>query len=64
MSVRAGARKQERIRAALDLAKEVGFPDWVTVDEADFKGTFKAVPERAALSPDLNENLVVEFYSK
>jgi small subunit ribosomal protein S4 len=64
VSVRAGARKQERIRASLDLAKELGFPDWVAVDEAEFKGTFKAVPERAALSPDLNENLVVEFYSK
>ncbi|MDB9863532.1 30S ribosomal protein S4, partial [Litorivicinus sp.] len=28
------------------------------------EGTFKAMPERQDLSPDINENLIVELYSK
>jgi small subunit ribosomal protein S4 len=28
------------------------------------KGTFKSVPERGDMLPDINENLVVELYSK
>jgi small subunit ribosomal protein S4 len=64
LTIRAKARKQPRIRAALDQAKNLGFPEWVDVDDGEYKGVFKAVPQRAALSPDINENLVVEFYSK
>ena len=35
-----------------------------TVDEKGLKGTFKAVPDRDQVLPDINENLVVELYSK
>jgi len=34
------------------------------VDEKGLKGTFKSVPERSQILPDINENLVVELYSK
>jgi small subunit ribosomal protein S4 len=36
----------------------------VEVDEAKFSGVLKALPERMEILPDINENLVVELYSK
>jgi small subunit ribosomal protein S4 len=64
ISVREVSKKQLRIQAALQLAKQVGFPEWVEVDEEKMTGKFKTVPERAEFLPDINENLVVELYSK
>ena len=40
------------------------FPSWVDVDPKNFKGTFKALPDRAEFANDVNEQLVVELYSK
>ena len=59
-----GARKQTRIEMAMEIARQIERPRWVEVDEKAFKGLFKAVPERDELLPDINENLVVELYSK
>jgi small subunit ribosomal protein S4 len=42
----------------------VGFPDWLEVSDKEFRGVFKAVPGRDEVLPDINENLVVELYSK
>ena len=64
VSVRERSRKQARIAEALALAEQIGFPDWVDVDQGKFEGVFKAVPERSELPPDINEQLVVELYSK
>jgi len=64
ISVRERARKQLRIQSALQIAKQVGFPEWVEVDESKMTGKFKSVPERTDFLPDINENLVVELYSK
>jgi small subunit ribosomal protein S4 len=58
------ARSQDRIRGALVVAMEIGLPSWVEVDEKELQGTYKMVPDRSDLSPDINENLVVELYSK
>ena len=64
VEVREKSKKQLRIQAALEIAEQVGFPHWVEVDSKGAKGTFKAVPERADLSADINEALVVALYSK
>ena len=64
ISVREGAKSQLRIQSALQVAKQVGLPEWVEVDETKMSGKFKAVPERTDFLPDINENLVVELYSK
>ena len=64
VEVREKARKQLRIQNALEIAKQMGRVEWVEVDEKALKGTFKSVPERGDLLPDINENLVVELYSK
>jgi small subunit ribosomal protein S4 len=64
IAVRERAKKQLRIQAAMGIAKQVGLPEWVEVDEQKMSGKFKAVPERTDILPDINENLVVELYSK
>ena len=58
------AKKQVRIQEALALAEQIGFPGWVAVDVKKMEGVFKSMPERTDLSSDINEQLVVEFYSK
>ncbi|MCJ7453165.1 MAG: 30S ribosomal protein S4 [Steroidobacteraceae bacterium] len=64
ISVRDKAQKQMRITAALAIATQVGLPDWVEVDEKKLTGTLKSLPDRDQILPDINENLVVELYSK
>jgi small subunit ribosomal protein S4 len=64
VEIREKSRAQTRIASALSIAAQIGFPDWVEVDEKGLKGKFKAVPEREQMLPDINENLVVELYSK
>ena len=64
ISVRERAKKQTRISAALDIATQVGLPDWVAVDDKKMEGVLKTLPERDEILPDINENLVVELYSK
>lgn len=58
------ASSQARIQAALDTAADRGFVDWIDVDVKKKQGTYKACPERAELPPEINEQLVVELYSK
>ncbi len=58
------AKDQLRIKAAVEAAEQRGFPEWVEVDVKGLKGTYKARPQRSELSPTINENLVVELYSK
>ena len=58
------AKKQLRVQSSLELAQQRGFADWLDVDVKKMEGTFKAVPERSDLPAEINENLVVELYSK
>ena len=62
--MREKSRKQLRIQAALGIAQQVGLPDWVDVNSEQFRGVFKSAPGRDDILPDINENLVVELYSK
>jgi small subunit ribosomal protein S4 len=64
ISVREKSRTQARIAESMSLAEQVGFPDWIDVNHSAFEGTFKAFPLRSELPPDINEQLVVELYSK
>ncbi len=58
------SRKQSRIQAAVEMAQQRGVPDWLELDGTKLSGVFKRVPERSDLPADINENLVVELYSK
>jgi small subunit ribosomal protein S4 len=64
IEIREKARKQLRIQSALAVAAQVGFPDWLEVSDKEFRGVFKTVPAREDVLPDINENLIVELYSK
>jgi small subunit ribosomal protein S4 len=64
VKIRDRAKEQLRIKAALSIATQVGFPEWVEVDDKSMQGTLKNLPERDEILPDINENLVVELYSK
>jgi len=64
ITVREKAKKQLRIQGAMQIATQVGLPDWVDVNGTEFRGVFKSVPGRDEILPDINENLVVELYSK
>lgn len=64
VEVREKARNQSRITESLSIAAQIGFPEWIEVDEKGLKGTFKAQPTRDQILQDINENLVVELYSK
>ena len=64
IGIREKARKQLRIQNAMEIAGQVGLPDWVDVDAKKMAGVFKSLPDREDILPDINENLVVELYSK
>jgi small subunit ribosomal protein S4 len=64
VQIREKSKKQLRIAGALSVAQQVGFPDWVEVNDKEFRGVFKQVPARDEILPDINENLVIELYSK
>jgi small subunit ribosomal protein S4 len=64
IQIREKSKVQLRIQSALTIAAQVGFPEWLDVNEKEMRGVFKAAPSRDDVLPDINENLVVELYSK
>ena len=64
VAVREKSKNQLRIKSSLELAAQRGTAEWVEVDSGKMEGQFKAVPDRAELPAEINENLIVELYSK
>jgi small subunit ribosomal protein S4 len=64
VAVREKSKTQLRIKSALDLASQRTSVEWVEVDAGKMEGTFKSLPERSDLSAEINEQLIVELYSK
>jgi small subunit ribosomal protein S4 len=64
ISIREKSKKQTRISDSMNLAKQNGIVDWISVDDSKLEAVYKNVPERADLSADINEQLIVELYSK
>lgn len=58
------AKKQERIKYSLAIAAQYDQPDWLEVQADALQGAFRRYPDRAELSAEVNEQLVVELYSK
>lgn len=58
------ARGQLRISAALQLASQRAPVEWVDVNSEKYEGIFKRLPDREELPMEINENLIVELYSK
>jgi len=64
ISIREKAKKQLRVKSSLEIADQYGFVDWVNVDTKSMQGVFKRIPDRSELPAEINEQLVVELYSK
>ena len=58
------AQLQGRVQQSLEIAKNREECDWVEVNAGIFSGVYKAIPERSLLDTDINENLIIELYSK
>ncbi len=62
--VREKSKAQSRIASAMELAQQRGIVEWIDVDAKKLTGVFKSIPERSELPAEINENLIVELYSK
>ena len=58
------SRGQMRIQAAVQLAAQRSPIEWVDVASEKLEGVFKRLPDREELPVEINENLIVELYSK
>ena len=64
VALREKAKKQLRVQSALALAAQRGEAEWIDFNSEKMEGVFKSAPERQDLSSEINENLIVELYSK
>lgn len=64
VAVREKAQKQLRVQHSVELATQRGDLAWIDVNASKLEGVYKAQPDRADLSAEINENLIVELYSK
>ena len=64
VSLRESSRKNEAIKLALDTAKGRGVPSWLELDADGFRGTVKQLPSREEITLPIQEQLIVELYSK
>ncbi len=64
VSVREKSRKVERIASALDALEGRAVPGWLEVDKETFSGTVKQLPVREDITLPIDEQLIVELYSR
>jgi len=64
VQVKEASRKIARIQEAVELTQRRGVPEWVEVNKDSFTGRVRALPTRAQLTLPINEQLIVELYSK
>jgi len=65
ISIREKSRAQLRIKESLTLSQELGLaPHWIEIDADKMEGKLKMLPDRDDLPAEINENLIVELYSK
>jgi small subunit ribosomal protein S4 len=58
------AKEQLRVQNAVNISSQLGISEWLSVDQKKLMGKVNSIPEREDILPDIQENLVVEFYSK
>jgi small subunit ribosomal protein S4 len=64
VQVKEASRKISRIQESVDLTQRRGVPEWLEVNKDTFTGRVRALPTRAQLNLPVNEQLIVELYSK
>jgi len=58
------SKEQLRVKSSVEVAQQRGVAEWIDVDAKKLEGVFKARPERSELPAEIQEQLVVELYSK
>jgi len=64
VTVREGSRQVARIAGALDTLEGRSVPRWLETDKERFEGTVKALPSRDDITLPIQEQLIVELYSR
>jgi small subunit ribosomal protein S4 len=64
VEVREKSRKMARIASALEAAERRGIPAWLELDKGNFAGVIKSAPNREEITLPIQEQLIVEFYSR
>jgi len=64
ITVREKSRKNEAIIDSMEAVVRRGVPSWLELDQTNFKGTVKALPDRQEITMPIQEQLIVELYSK
>jgi small subunit ribosomal protein S4 len=64
VEVREKSKKVTTIKASMDAAQGRLVPEWLTLDKENVKGTVNALPTREQLTQSINEQLIVELYSR
>ncbi len=64
VQVREKSRKVPPIVEAMETVMRRGIPGWIDIDKDNFRGTFKALPNREDLTMPIQEQLIIELYSK
>lgn len=64
IEVREKSRKVPAIQEAQEVIARRGVPDWLEMDGTNFKGVVQASPQREDITFPINEQLIVELYSK
>jgi small subunit ribosomal protein S4 len=58
------SRKVESINDSLEAMVRRGVPSWLELDKDNYKGVVKALPDRQEITMPIQEQLIVELYSK
>jgi len=64
IQVREKSRKNDQIRQAVETASGRGVPSWLAMEPTEFRGTVNDVPKREDIRLPIQEQLIVELYSK
>ena len=64
VTVREKSRKVARIAGALETLEGRSVPQWVEIDKENFEGTVKTMPAREDITMPIQEQLIVELYSR
>ena len=64
IEVREGSRQTTRVMAAVETSKRRTVPGWLEVDHGSFKGSIKELPTREEVGISVEENSIVEYYSR
>jgi small subunit ribosomal protein S4 len=64
IEVREGSRKVKNILDAMETVIRRGIPSWISLEKEKFRGTLTAVPNREDLTMPIQEQLIIELYSK